>query len=139
MYMKHIEINKTNINLLKTFIALNDSNTFRYYDKRDVNVIQNHIVTLITVDDSMNNIIGYGHLDADSNIWLGICILKNYRGKGYGNKIMEKLISIAYTHQVEKITLTVDKTNKSAIMLYNKFGFIIDKECTSYYIMSKYL
>ena len=35
-------IKNDNINILKKFIKLNDSKYFRYYDKRNIDVIKNH-------------------------------------------------------------------------------------------------
>ena len=35
-------IKNDNINILKKFIKLNDIKYFRYYDKRNIDVIKNH-------------------------------------------------------------------------------------------------
>ena len=133
--MNIISINNKNINLLKKFIELNDSSNFRYFNSRNVNVIKNHIVTLLVIDN--NNIIGYGHLDFEKYIWLGVCILKKYRGKGYGTLMIKNLIYIANNNNIKNIFLTVDKENIPAINLYKKFDFKIIEEFDTYYKMCK--
>ena len=133
--MNIISITNKNINLLKKFIELNDSSNFRYFNSRNVNVIKNHIVTLLVIDD--NDIIGYGHLDFEKYIWLGICVLKKFRGKGYGKLIIKKVIEVANKKNIENIFLTVDKENIHATNLYKKFDFKIIEEFDTYYKMCK--
>ena len=121
-YMKIELINKNNVNLLQQFIHKNNSKKFRYYDKRNIDIIKNHLLTLIiTIDEK---IAGYGHLDKDDCVWLGICVLEEFRGKGLGNEIMKYMITYAKNNKIRNIYLTVDKDNEVAIGMYNKYGFI---------------
>lgn len=53
----------------------------------------------------------------------GICVGDNYRGRGIGTAMMEKLIAFAKKEHVRKITLTVRINNSQAYGLYDKFGF----------------
>ena len=39
--------------------------TFRYFNKRDISIIENHLVTVVLVEGTKN--IGYGHLDPEGN------------------------------------------------------------------------
>ena len=133
--MKFIFINNSNVDLLKKFINLNNSNFFRYYDSRNTNVIENHIATILLLEE--NDIIGYGHLDFENKIWLGICVLEKYTGKGYGKIIIKKLIEISTKNNIEIIYLTVDKTNKIALNFYEKYDFKICGEFNYYYKMSR--
>jgi len=135
--LKYNIINSKNINLLKKFILLNNSKNFRYYCNRDISVIKNHIITLILTKD--DNIIGYGHLDKEENIWLGICIIEKYRGQGYGKIIINYLIDYSIEKKIEKIYLTVDKNNKIAKNLYEKYNFKLNKDdkINNYYKMVK--
>ena len=55
--------------------------------------------------------------------YLGIVVLEAYQNYGVGSKLMAELIQLAYTNNIGKITLTVIAENKSAISLYQKFGF----------------
>jgi len=51
-------------------------------------------------------------------------IKKGYRNKGFGSLLLEKSIEILKKQCVQKIELTVDPQNLTAIGLYKKFGFI---------------
>ena len=130
-------INFENIYLLENFILLNKSKYFRYYCNINISIIKNHIITLILTKD--NNIIGYGHLDNEKKIWLGICIIEKYRGQGYGTIIINYLIDYAIENKIEKIYLTVDKSNIIAKKLYEKYNFklVKDEKNNNYYKMVK--
>lgn len=54
---------------------------------------------------------------------LGIGILAFYRGLGIGKRLMQKSIQKAEQKGLTRIELTVREKNKSAIALYEKFGF----------------
>jgi ribosomal protein S18 acetylase RimI-like enzyme len=137
--LKIIEIKNENIFLLQDYISNNTfPNTFRYFNKRDISIIKNHIITiLLSINDK---IIGYAHIDQDDDkYWFGICIDNNYQGKGYGTKIMEYILNHEKIKNINKINLSVDKTNSNAISLYKKFNFIIINEYSTYFLMEKTL
>lgn len=54
---------------------------------------------------------------------LGMGILPEYRGKGIGSQLLQKVIEHAKTFGLEKIELNVYTSNVSAVALYKKFGF----------------
>lgn len=54
----------------------------------------------------------------------GVCILKEYWGYGIGKVMLENILEWADTVEIEKIALTVVETNKKAIQLYERFGFV---------------
>ena len=120
-----LKINVDNVSLVQQFIssAGTSLNKFRYYQSRPFSVIKNHLVTcIVTVD---NNAVGYGHLDKDGeNVWLGIAIAERFVGHGFGELIMQFLISNAKSNYLSKIKLTVDSDNLAAKNLYMKLGFI---------------
>ena len=132
--MDIVFIKKENIHLLENFL-LNigeASKTFRYFDKRSIDDIRNHIVTLLLVDNKTP--VAYGHLeDADQTIWLGICVLPKYSRNGYGKIMMQALIEEAKNAHFKNITLTVDKLNLPAIALYESFDFDKVNESETYY------
>ena len=137
--MHIIEITKSNKELLAKFIADNHkiANTFRYFDKRTIDVIDNHILTVLLIDDNDNdNIIGYGHIDYDEKYWLGICIINEHIGKGYGKLIMNYILNHENVKNCKSIHLAVDKSNEIALKLYKKYDFKFVKDCGTYYLMN---
>jgi len=131
-----IKIDNNNIDLLQDFLkkAGNSLITFRYFNKRDLNAISNHVVTYIILED--NEPVAYGHLDKENEIiWLGICVTERYRGRGYGDKMMDHLLSYADSAEIKIINLSVDRDNCGARKLYEKKGFMFcyDKNNLSYY------
>ena len=125
---KIIKINKNNSHLLETFIAIagKSLSTFRYFNQREITVIENHLCTYIIMEEDKP--VAYGHLDKEDNIiWLGIAVSETSQGKGFGKNMMNKLIDTAKELKVETIHLSVDEDNETAIKLYNKFGFLFYK------------
>jgi ribosomal protein S18 acetylase RimI-like enzyme len=127
--MEYLKISKGNLAILEKFLNRIEkgSLSFRYFESRPLKVISNHIVTLLLIDKGRQ--IAYGHLDKEDDIvWLGIAVADNERGKGYGKKMMKKLINEAVKNNIEEISLTVDKTNIVAIELYKGLGFSLKSE-----------
>jgi len=122
---------------LKNFInnAGNSLETFRYFNKRSVESIVNHAVTILGYFNDIP--VAYGHLDKENeDIWLGICVSENYKNKGFGKLIMSELIKYGNDHKIKKIKLIVDKNNINAINLYEKFNFfIVDNFKENVYLM----
>jgi len=58
----------------------------------------------------------------------GVAIKEKYRGKGYGNKIMNESIKWCQGKNINRIFLKVEADNHSAINLYKKFGFRVINE-----------
>jgi perosamine synthetase len=118
-------INNKNIDLLTRFIDNKIPDTFRYFNNRSINIINNHIITLLVVKD--NVAFGYAHVDycKDTNkYWLGICILPNYQNQGYGKLLMNYIFQQSDVKKIKQIYLTVDVINQNAIKLYKKNKFI---------------
>jgi len=108
--------------ILSKFLSDNKNGvkTFRYYNKRDFSVINNHIYSALYYNE--DNILGYGHLDTENDVvWLGIMVSDKYRGMGIGTTIMKDLIK----HYDGDILLSVDKDNTPAINIYKKRNFNI--------------
>ncbi len=132
--MMIIAVTAETLYLLQNFISNmgDSSNSFRYFIKRDITVIHQHLTTLLAVEK--NTPIAYGHLEAEEGVvWLGICVRQEYKGKGYGKQMMEALIEQAKLENINKISLTVDKTNAGAISLYEQCGFKKINEKEHYY------
>lgn len=54
---------------------------------------------------------------------LNICVKKEYRSQGLGGYILQAMIDIAKTKNVDTIFLEVRPTNHAALNLYSKCGF----------------
>lgn len=54
---------------------------------------------------------------------MNLCVSPLRQRKGYGQKLMLKLIAVARQQRAEKILLEVRPSNASAIQLYRKLGF----------------
>ena len=92
---------------------------FRYFVNRDLNCIKNHLVTYLGYLE--NKPIAYGHLDKeDNNVWLGLCILENQQGMGFGKEMLNYLIDFSYKNSIKEIKLTIDIDNFKALNLYLK-------------------
>jgi perosamine synthetase len=124
-----IEINHSNIDLLSQFLSNPLPPTFRYFEKRNIDIIKNHVITLLLMKEKEP--IGYAHIDYDKNsdrYWFGICILQQYQNKGYGGLLINNILAESKMKQINNIYLTVDNINTYAIKLYLKHNFnIIDK------------
>ncbi len=115
--------------LVEDFIkCLNDEkSSFRYFENRTLEVLKNHLETLIVKNN--NSFIGYGHLDKEGETtWLGIVVLNKFQGMGIGKRIMTELINNAKQLLLSSIKLSVDIENYKARALYEKIGFNLEKQ-----------
>ncbi|MGI5853748.1 MAG: GNAT family N-acetyltransferase [Bacillota bacterium] len=60
---------------------------------------------------------------------IGLFMLADYRGLGIGSALMQTAIAWGETRKLEKAFLSVYHSNKAALALYRKFGFV---ECGRY-------
>lgn len=132
--IKNIKINDSES--LKEFLNnIGDSEiSFRYFKNRDIDVINNHLLTCLLYENSIP--IAYAHLDEENGkVWLGIAVIENKKGKGFGNMLMQHLINFATEQNLNEIYLTVDLQNINAIKLYQKYHFEIESKKNEYYLM----
>jgi len=137
--VKHLKNTKDDLHLLDIFLkdAGTSLNTFRYFGKRSLEVVESHRYTILILNDA-HVPVAYGHLDSkDDIVWLGICVSEHQVGKGYGKIIMTDLLNRADAEGILEITLQVDKANISAVNLYKKFNFITCDEKDGLYLIMK--
>ena len=123
--MKIVKIDESGIGLLRRFIPLigASGSSFRYFNSRPPEVVRNHVVTLLGIDDAGTPVC-YGHLDREADtVWLGICVAEGHTGQGLGGRMMTALLEAGDEAGVEEIKLSVDNNNLSGIRLYEKNGF----------------
>ena len=131
--MNLVRISYEDTALLKHFLqnAASSLQQFRYFNKRSLDVLKNHIVTFILEEDG--NALAYGHLDKESDtVWLGICVIESRQGHGLGIRMMEELLKFADENKIQRIKLAVDNDNLPAQSLYKKFGFVKTAEHETY-------
>ena len=81
------------------------------------------------------NILGYAFFSVvgtDSHL-LNITVSKNYQGRGYGKKILEKVLFQSKVLGATIVFLEVRVSNYRAIDFYEKFGFKRDAIRYNYY------
>tara|TARA_B100000965_G_scaffold321046_1_gene282242 strand:+ start:283 stop:720 length:438 start_codon:yes stop_codon:yes gene_type:complete len=82
-----------------------------------------------------NNILGYAFfsvVETDSHL-LNITVSKDYQGKGYGKKILDKVFFQSKVLGATVVFLEVRVSNYRAIDFYKKFGFKRDAIRYNYY------
>ena len=132
-----IDISQENKYLLKEFIKDIKSETFRYFNKRNEDVIIDHVLTILLKNNINEEIYGYAHIDFfDNKNWFGIYIKDEYQGKGIGKICLSYVINHYKIKKLDNIYLHVDKVNIIAKNLYNNF-FKIKEEKENYYLMEK--
>ncbi len=84
---------------------------------------ENYIYYVIQ-DDNKNDIGYFGVSIKDNYLFLSkLYITKEFRHKGYGKQIFEKIIELAKEYSKSSIRLTVNKYNSNTIKAYIKWGF----------------
>lgn len=100
------------------------------------NFIQEHVKEkkdrLFVVAEAEGNIIGVSDVSIGSNPknshvgYLGISIVREWRGLGIGTAMMNIMIDWAKRRGLERLHLEVFSTNQRALRLYEKFGFHVE-------------
>lgn len=76
----------------------------------------------------------YGFVDEETPE-IAIAVEKAYRGNGIGTSLLERLIDEARSQKVQKLSLSVDRTNP-AVRMYGRAGFVnIDGESEDHWTM----
>jgi RimJ/RimL family protein N-acetyltransferase len=133
-----VDVYSDNTSLIKEFLegASESIKSFRYFENRPLSIVSNHIKTVIAIYD--NQPVGYGHLDKElNNIWFGVAISDNFKGKGIGKKIMSYLINYADCSEIIELKLSVDTDNIIALKMYEKFGFVVEKKLETNVLIMK--
>lgn len=87
------------------------------------------------VFEKLGEIYAYGILSfgAGEVHIMNFCVSLEQQRKGYGQKLMEKLIEVARQYHSEKMLLEVRPSNVSAIRLYQRMGFTEIGQRKDYY------
>jgi len=88
------------------------------------------VIRLIALDES--KVVGWCHIRPDRwegfthAGWLGMGVLKEYRGQGIGSALLHQALTEARNRELERVELSVFASNLAAIHLYKKFKFEIE-------------
>jgi len=116
-------IDVSNRELLERFVVNPLPSTFRYFATRSVGTcLRDHTLTLVITDGDVP--VGYGHLD---DRWIGLCVLPEWQGRGYGAYLLDILIAYARVTGISELRLTVDISNGTARALYERRGFCVQE------------
>lgn len=95
---------------------------------------ENEYSQLFVLKDA-NFLVGYAGVSIlfERGEVLTLAVDPEYQGQHLGEKLLRHLIKIAIKNECEVISLEVRKSNKKAINLYEKYGFITMRVRPSYY------
>jgi ribosomal protein S18 acetylase RimI-like enzyme len=122
--------------LVERFLAklVKGAAQFRYFQKRPVSIIQNHLTTAITLDPR-GGPVAYGHLEKeDGKLWLGLAVADDHLNQGLGKSMLNFLVNDAADKGESAVCLAVDKDNIIAQGLYQSAGFAKIGEYPAYYL-----
>lgn len=85
----------------------------------------------VFICNSIGQAIGYGQVIFNRGFYtiVNLGIIKEYRGRGYGEMLVKYLINLCYKKSIGEVYIQVDKNNINALSLYKRVGF---KEHQSY-------
>jgi ribosomal-protein-alanine N-acetyltransferase len=77
------------------------------------------------VGEKLGVVVAYGivTVGAGESHILNVCVSPAMQGRGYGRRLMEKLMEVAKSHHAEMMILEVRPSNPKTIKLYQDLGF----------------
>ncbi len=75
------------------------------------------------IDIGMFKLIPLYHRSSHINYLGGLAIHPDFASKGFGKKMLSKILKIGQTKNLKRIELSVSTSNSNAIKLYEKMGF----------------
>jgi len=88
------------------------------------------VIRFVAIDGS--KVIGWCHIRSGREegfthaSWLGMGVLKEYRGQGIGSALIHQALAEARNQGIERVELSVFASNLTAIHLYEKFNFKLE-------------
>jgi ribosomal protein S18 acetylase RimI-like enzyme len=123
-----IELSKENIEEYvdvynKSFMDMPHGTYIEIEDAKGYLANENDNEDYFIVLDKDENIGFLNTIINDKKAFFDIGLIKEYRGKGYGKKLLETAIQFLNKKQVEEICLTVIEKNSIAYEMYKRRGF----------------
>lgn len=105
----------------------------KYDDLCLVAEVDKKIVGAVWTRILLGEIKGFGNMDSDTPEF-AIALYKEFRGKGIGTALMQRMINCLKENGYKRASLAVQKDNY-AVKLYEGVGFSIVKESKEEYVM----
>ena len=123
--MENLIIDKMN---LKDFEQIKENLQKDFDDFWNANILESELKnnnSLYFVAKNKNEIVGFIGIikNVDFVEILNIVVKKDFRNKGIGNKLLQKIIEVVKEIKMQEIYLEVNEKNKNAIKLYEKNNF----------------
>lgn len=98
-------------------------------------MLHNKNARYMVVENGEKEIVGYGSawVVFDEAQIMNIAVLPTQRRHGYGEELVEVLLSHMWKEAVHQVFLEVRRSNVSALSLYEKMGFITQGIRKNYY------
>lgn len=117
--------------LVESFPEVEDSLSKALVDFSSLNIDKNKYIQLVAEDGGI--IMGYALVSrcfdpvlCKVNFWIDyVCVAENFRGKGIGKKLLQKIEKIAISENVMYLQLTSSKFRTNARKLYMDMGYEI--------------
>lgn len=107
-----------------------DAWTRKMFEDELLNPLAYYIV--LVQDENIVGYAGFWDIIDDAQI-MNVAVDTEYRGKGYGNLLIEEFIREAKDRNLDTMSLEVRVSNEPAIKLYEKYGFEIQGRRKKYY------
>jgi len=95
--------------------------------------VDNKIVGAVWTRILSGEVKGFGNIDEHTPEF-GISLFEEYRGKGLGTKLMQRMLDLLKQKGYKRTSLAVQKDNY-AVNMYKNAGFFIAKEMGEEYLM----
>ena len=95
--------------------------------------VNNRIVGAVWTRILSGEVKGFGNIDEHTPEF-GISLFEEYRGKGFGTKLMKSMLELLIQKGYQRASLAVQKDNY-AVNMYKNVGFSILKEMGDEYLM----
>ena len=123
--MENLIIDKMN---LKDFEQIKENLQKDFDDFWNANILESELKnnnSLYFVAKNKNEIVGFIGIikNVDFVEILNIVVKKDFRNKGIGNKLLQKIIEVVKEMEMQEIYLEVNEKNENAIKLYEKNNF----------------
>ncbi|TCK87939.1 [SSU ribosomal protein S18P]-alanine acetyltransferase [Natranaerovirga hydrolytica] len=121
-----INIRKMSYEDIDQMVIIEQKNFSNPWSKNSfVQELNNNLATYFVACDK-ERVIGYGGIwyIIDEGHITNIVVDEKYQRQGIGQQIVENILKVSKEKNIKRCTLEVRVSNKAAIALYNKLGFV---------------